>query len=150
MADLPDAEVLPVIPSPELYGYRSKITPHFERPEDGRIGAIGFLQYANRFRYVDVTECPIAMPGINETLPEVREKVHAAAATYKKGATLLLRQSADGTVLTDHSQLCEERVGDLTFRFKAGDFFQNNPFILPLFVEHVRSQVLSLHTCCSC
>src|SRR6185503_15427526 len=36
--------VAPVIPSPREYGYRSKITPHFEPDRDGRIGPIGFLR----------------------------------------------------------------------------------------------------------
>ena len=33
-----------------------------------------------------------------------------------------------------------ERVGDLEFHFLAGDFFQNNPFILPLFTDYVAQQ----------
>jgi 23S rRNA (uracil1939-C5)-methyltransferase/tRNA (uracil-5-)-methyltransferase len=31
-------------------------------------------------------------------------------------------------------------VGDLTFQFLAGDFFQNNPFILPAFTGYVAGQ----------
>ena len=30
-----------------------------------------------------------------------------------------------------------ETVGNLTLSFKAGDFFQNNPYTLPLLVDHV-------------
>jgi hypothetical protein len=32
------------------------------------------------------------------------------------------------------------QVGGLRFRFQAGEFFQNNPYILPLMLEHVVSQ----------
>jgi 23S rRNA (uracil-5-)-methyltransferase RumA len=39
--------------------------------------------------------------------------------------------------------LVSEQVGDLTFHFKAGEFFQNNPFILPQLVQYVVSQANS-------
>ena len=64
--------VLPVIASPKQYGYRSKITPHFDGPRDGEIGAIGFLANGQRFRLVDVPQCAIAMAEINTALPEIR------------------------------------------------------------------------------
>ena len=34
-----------------------------------------------------------------------------------------------------------ERIGDASFQFKAGDFFQNNPYILPVLVEYVSEQI---------
>ena len=37
----------------------------------------------------------------------------------------------------DEAGVACERVGDLEFHFLAGDFFQNNPFILPLFTDYV-------------
>ncbi|MEM9280714.1 MAG: methyltransferase domain-containing protein, partial [Verrucomicrobiota bacterium] len=57
-------------------------------------------------------------------------------------ATLLLRDSLEGYVCTDPTEMCEEMVGDLRFSFHAGEFFQNNPHILPDFAEHVRSEAL--------
>jgi 23S rRNA (uracil1939-C5)-methyltransferase/tRNA (uracil-5-)-methyltransferase len=41
-----------------------------------------------------------------------------------------------------NSVICEE-VGDLKFRFLAGDFFQNNPFILPAFTDYAAQQAKS-------
>ncbi len=38
---------------------------------------------------------------------------------------------------TDPKAVAVENVGGLEFRFLAGDFFQNNPFILPLFTGYV-------------
>ena len=127
----------PCHPSPRQWGYRSKITPHFQRPKHGDVGAIGFRGLANRI--VDVPQCPIAMDEINAALPGIRAGVHERAATYRKGGTLLLRATAGG-VETDHRKVVVERVGDLEFHFLAGDFFQNNPFILPDFTRHVAGQ----------
>ncbi|MCX6856566.1 MAG: TRAM domain-containing protein, partial [Verrucomicrobia bacterium] len=120
--------VLPVIASPQQYGYRSKITPHFHKPKDGEVAEIGFLRVGTRNSMVDVEQCPIAMPALNEQLTQVREA--ARAGSFKNGATLLMRATATG-VLTRADAIAVEQVGDVKFEFQAGDFFQNNPFILP-------------------
>jgi len=134
--------VSPVVPSPVLYGYRSKITPHFQKPDKGKIGPIGFLLEGRRQQILDVPRCPIASDSINRALEGLRREVRANARGYKKGATLLLRDSLDGRVRTDPTEMCEERVGELVFSFHAGEFFQNNPHILPAFTEHVKREAL--------
>jgi 23S rRNA (uracil1939-C5)-methyltransferase/tRNA (uracil-5-)-methyltransferase len=125
--------VLPVIASPTQYGYRSKITPHFHKPKDGAVAEIGFLRVGTRNSMVDVEQCPIAMPALNEQLTQVREA--ARAGSFKNGATLLMRATATG-VLTRADAIAVEQVGAVKFEFQAGDFFQNNPFILPDFVAY--------------
>jgi len=138
--------VEPVIGSPREFGYRSKITPHFAAPAR-RAGAeaggfpIGFLRQSSRFEIIDVPRCEIATEAINSKLDEVRDGVRkkAAAGDYERGATLLLRD-AGGSVTTDFQAIVTEEVGSLRLRFLARDFFQNNPFILPAFVEHVRRE----------
>ncbi len=137
-----DHPVDPVHPSPVTYGYRSKITPHFQKPRDGQMGPIGFLLFGRRQQLIDVEHCPIASETINARLPEIRKECHEKATFYKKGATLLLRDSLDGYVCTDGTEMCEQMVGDLRFSFHAGEFFQNNPHILPDFAEHVRTEAL--------
>ncbi len=131
--------VLPATPSPVTYGYRSKITPHFQRPKDAKISQIGFLRAGTRSEICDIQNCPIAMEEINEALPIVRKSVHDNAAQYKKGATILMRVS-EGQVITNNNAVCTEQIGDLSFNFLAGDFFQNNPFILPAFTDYVAKQ----------
>ena len=131
--------VQPAIASPQIYGYRSKITPHFHKPKDAKMGNIGFLRAGSRSEVCDVKQCPIAMAELNEALPVVRKAVHQAAAQYKRGATLLMRVS-EGSVITNNNAVCTEHVGELTFNFLAGDFFQNNPFILPAFTGYVAKQ----------
>ncbi len=137
-----DHPVDPVHPSPVTYGYRSKITPHFQKPRDGQMGPIGFLLFGRRQQLIDVEHCPIASETINAKLPKIRKECQEKAAFYKKGATLLLRDSLDGYVCTDGTEMCEQMVGDLRFSFHAGEFFQNNPHILPDFAEHVRTEAL--------
>ncbi|MEM9080855.1 MAG: class I SAM-dependent RNA methyltransferase [Verrucomicrobiota bacterium] len=131
--------VLPPIASPAQWHYRSKITPHFDRPRDGKINAIGFLAQGTRNRIIDVPQCPIAAEAINAQLPLVRKNTFQKASSFKKGATLLLRSHPDG-VETNHRAVISENVGTLTLHFLAGDFFQNNPAILPQFVDYVAQE----------
>lgn len=128
--------VEPVIPSPREYGYRSKITPHFAQPRDGVITEIGFLADSSRYRIIDMAHCDIAMEELNTRLLSLRDETRANAARYKRAATLLMRAS-QGDVLTQSSDIAVEVVDGVRFEFQAGDFFQNNPFILPAFVQHV-------------
>ncbi|MCZ6675222.1 MAG: class I SAM-dependent RNA methyltransferase [Verrucomicrobia bacterium] len=131
--------VQPAIGSPQPYGYRSKLTPHFQKPREGRDFRIGFLEAGRRNRLVDVEQCPIATKGINEALPKTRQTVFDNTRNYKNGATVLLRDVEEG-VITDYQAIVTEVVGDLVFRFKASEFFQNNPFILPLLADYVLEQ----------
>lgn len=131
--------VNPAIASPKQYHYRSKITPHFDKPKGENKPAIGFLKAGSRREVIDVPQCPIAMECINEALPLARKSIYQAASQYKRGATILLRAS-EGTVISNNNAIACERVGNLEFHFLAGDFFQNNPFILPLFTDYVAHQ----------
>jgi 23S rRNA (uracil1939-C5)-methyltransferase/tRNA (uracil-5-)-methyltransferase len=131
-----DFPVEPVIASPKQYGYRSKITPHFAPPRDGKISEIGFLADSSRYRIIDVPRCEIAMTELNDRLPSLRAEVRENAGRYKRAATLLMRAS-EGKVLTQAFETAVEVVEGVRFEFQAGDFFQNNPFILPAFVQHV-------------
>ncbi|MBK1834221.1 class I SAM-dependent RNA methyltransferase [Roseibacillus ishigakijimensis] len=134
-----DIPVLPPVPSPKEWHYRSKLTPHFAKPRDGELGPIGFLAPGTRSRLIDVPQCPIALEPINEALPAIRQEVSKRAHTYKKGVTLLLRAHEEG-VETNPRAVISEKVHDLTFHFLAGDFFQNNPAILPAFVDYVAAE----------
>ncbi|OSD05724.1 S-adenosyl-L-methionine-dependent methyltransferase [Trametes coccinea BRFM310] len=97
------------IGSPLQYGYRTKLTPHFQRPpfsfqkaqKRGDAPAvegkpewlkIGFHVVGTR-QVMDIEECPIATPVINKGLVPVRQNVIDNITKYKNGATLLLRDS---------------------------------------------------------
>ena len=140
-------EVQPTIGTEQIYGYRSKLTPHWQRRDKTQpVGPIGFLKQGTRHSIIDTPHCPIATDAINEALPEARRAVTSPiTATEKKvlkqkGGTILLRDVVEGVIRT-HDSVVTERVGDTVFQFKAGDFFQNNPFILPKMVDYVREQI---------
>jgi len=150
-------EVNTVVGTDEVFGYRTKLTPHHHAPNsEGVINAIGFQRSKVRGSLVDVENCPIATNEINEELGRFRQKVKDNAIKQKqensekkkkrvRGATLLLRHHKSG-VSTDSNEEVEEEVKgkffDLVFKFRAGEFFQNNPYILPLLVDHVIQQAL--------
>ena len=129
-----NTEIQPVRPSPKPYGYRSKLTPHFQKGPDG-IGPIGFLKQGRGRALVDVEHCPIATDAINQRLPEAREELRRSWKG-KRGGTLFLREVIEG-VVTDPEEIVSERVGSRTYQFKAGEFFQNNPFLLPEIANYV-------------
>lgn len=125
-------EVKPLIASEEIYGYRTKLTPHFERHGDKC--PIGFLMYGSRKIIVDVPKCPIASSGINESLEGVRSGISVS----QRHGTLLLREDDNG-VTTDFNAICTSTVHGLTFKFPAGSFFQNNPYILNAIFDFLES-----------
>ncbi len=102
-----------------------------------------------RFDIVDVPRCEIATEAINAQLAGVRGEIRreAAGGRFERGATLLFRD-AGGEVTTSSGERVAEEVplgpGEtLRIGFLAGDFFQNNPFILPAFAAYVRDQAKS-------
>ncbi|KAI0045363.1 S-adenosyl-L-methionine-dependent methyltransferase [Auriscalpium vulgare] len=173
-SELPDSAIPPIldtIGSPLQYGYRTKITPHFDAPPkkaqkqgpapDGEKPdwlKIGFNQIGTR-HVMDIEECPIATPVLNETFRPLREKISRDIYTYKKGVSLLLRDSleipSDSAVappplptsdekhicVTDHRATVRERVGDKLFEYQAGSFFQNNNSVLIPLTAYVRDAI---------
>jgi 23S rRNA (uracil1939-C5)-methyltransferase/tRNA (uracil-5-)-methyltransferase len=47
-----------------------------------------------------------------------------------------LRETNEG-VITDPREEVSDTVNGLTFKYTAGSFFQNNPFVLPHMVQYV-------------
>ena len=130
-----DVEVEPTHPSPKQAGYRSKLTPHFQKPRDGGEMPIGFIMNGRRSSIVDVPHCPIASDAINAHLPEARKKVRENIASFKHGGTLMLRDTGR-EIICDNRKIATEKVGELNLKFVAGEFFQNNPFILPELLDY--------------
>ncbi|KAF9092664.1 tRNA(m5U54)methyltransferase [Mortierella sp. AM989] len=158
-ATLPPVD--PVSQSPIQSQYRTKITPHFEALNPKHLAAgtsqqvqIGFMQAGKR-RILDIEDCPIATPIVNEGMKIMRAEVQKNIASYKKGATMLLRESnpiVPGTesdsppkttkiCVTDHKETITEWVGKFRFDYPAGSFFQNNNAILPSLIGYVQQQL---------
>ncbi len=137
--------VLPVVEptqgSPKTYGYRSKLTPHYQRLK-GEEPKIGFLRLGSSRAIVDVPQCPIAHPAINAVLPAARQAL--IKNPPKRGGTLLLREA--GGVVSNPKDYVRQQVGDFVFEHQAGDFFQNNLYILPHLVDFVVQAVKEVNT----
>mmetsp|Transcript_18834 Transcript_18834/g.45504 ORF Transcript_18834/g.45504 Transcript_18834/m.45504 type:complete len:562 (-) Transcript_18834:31-1716(-) len=166
-----DKVISPTLGTDEVYEYRNKLTPHYEAPirvgdgEQYELQAIGFQQMTTK-RLVDVEDCPIATPAINKVYKETRAKLHRQASegvlNNKKrrkkhrrsrhkvelGATLLFRQAdndettGEPVVVTDHSQYMTTTVKGIKFRYLAGNFFQNNDYVVPLMADGVINAAL--------
>ena len=100
-------EVSEVTASPLEYGYRTKLTPHFDGPPGFRrkgrktqtegplfqeVPPIGFLKKGMKV-VVDIEDCPIGTEVVRAGLRKERKSVANEIHTYKRGATLLLRES---------------------------------------------------------
>ena len=136
-----DVPVNEVIGTSEHYGYRSKITPHYNPPHGPtKELKIGFQQRGTRI-VIDIDQCLIATPQINKKYEETRAALTASLRTVtpKKGATLLFRECEEG-IATDPREVITQKVGDYVFKHKAGEFFQVSPFVLPKLVDHVISK----------
>ena len=147
IGQLKNLTVNEVVGTQDLFGYRTKLTPHYDTIKDTNNVKIGFQQRGTH-NIVDIEDCMIGTPKIGEKYKEFRSKffqdLSQLAPTEhlppnrapKKGATLLFRECEEG-VVTDPRQIVTQKVENIFFRFKAGEFFQNNAFVLPLMVRHV-------------
>lgn len=107
--------------SPMQYGYRTKLTPHFaqggsrkknqdnEEPQEVVVPPIGFT-YKGRRMDLDIEDCPLGTDIVRRGLKSERKRVAENIRSYKKGATLLMREStarvpkeapADGSEVKD-------------------------------------------------
>lgn len=136
-----EVDVAYPIHSEHTYGYRTKLTPHFEKPKDNKNLKIGFLANGCKRRLIDVPACPIASDKINRELPIVRDNVINHSSKYKNGATILLRDTING-IETDNNKVVQHEVCGKIFNFEAGNFFQNNPYVLPKMIDYVIQQAI--------
>jgi len=95
------------IGSPLQYGYRTKLTPHFDGPPGvmsrkarraheiikwNEVPPIGFMQKGTR-KTIDIEDCPIGTDVVRLGLKLERKRVADDISIFRKGATLLLRES---------------------------------------------------------
>lgn len=107
-ANLP-AELVPAIldtiGSPLQYGYRTKLTPHFDGPPGFRGGKkrgpkvtfgscpdIGFMRKGQR-KVLDIEDCPIGTEAVRLGMDRERERMQREFTNYERGATILLREN---------------------------------------------------------
>jgi tRNA/tmRNA/rRNA uracil-C5-methylase (TrmA/RlmC/RlmD family) len=117
VGQFPQADIAPVVPSPQPYGYRNRIMIRSQWDKYKKALNIGFLRHDSRL-VVDVEECRIAEPVLNEQLMEVR-----ANPPPRGGLKVMLRMQPEDWELPPDS------------------FFQNNFHLLPKLVETVRDRL---------
>lgn len=103
------AELVPTIQdtigSPLQYGYRTKLTPHFDGPPGFRPSKrkapkvsfescpdIGFMQKGKR-KVLDIEDCPIGTSAVRLGMARERERMQKEFPNYHRGATILLREN---------------------------------------------------------
>jgi len=112
------ADIRPLVPSPQSYGYRNRIMVRSQWDKFKQGLNIGFIRHDNRL-VVDVRECLIAEPALNEQLDNVR-----AHPPPKGGLKVILRTTPG------------------EWDVPRDSFFQNNSLLLPELVAAVRECVL--------
>ena len=65
----------PIIPSPEQYGYRNRITVHAQE------GVIGFFR-RDSHQLIDIEQCPISTDEVNRALTELRAQPYVRDGHY--------------------------------------------------------------------
>jgi len=111
---LDPAVVVPVVPCPQPYGYRNRIMIRSQWDKYKQGLNIGFIRADSRL-VVDLDECQIAEPALNEQIRHVR-----ANPPPKGGLKVVLRIPPEGWSVPRDS------------------FFQNNFFLLPALVGTAR------------
>ena len=94
--------ILDTIGSPLQYGYRTKLTPHFDGPPGAprrgprkhleQMPPVGFTPKATK-KVLDIEDCPIGTRAVRKGLKKERERLAVEYSTYNRGATILLREN---------------------------------------------------------
>jgi tRNA/tmRNA/rRNA uracil-C5-methylase (TrmA/RlmC/RlmD family) len=106
--------IAPVVPCPQPYGYRNRIMIRSQWDKFKQGLNIGFIRADSRL-VVDLEECRIAEPALNEQIKYVR-----AHPPPKGGIKVVMRIAPEG------------------WEVPRDSFFQNNFFLLPGLVQVVR------------
>lgn len=127
-----------VVESPQITSYRSKITPHFSYGKKS-LPSIGFQSRLRRNVNTDIENCLIATDAVNQKLKHDRVDLikKYMNATSIGSRTMLLREGDDAYVETDPRANILQTVNNVTFEFRAGEFFQTNIPITSLLVNYV-------------
>jgi len=97
---LKDVPMRPIIPSPEQYGYRNRITVHAQE------GVIGFFR-RDSHRLIDIENCPISCDEVNRALAELR------AQSYVRDGHYTLRASTSPRVFSQTNDAVANKLRDL-------------------------------------
>lgn len=143
-----------VVGDDHWFGYRSKLTPHIQTHSINSLKPMIGLNKRLTNDLVEIERCMIASDNVNKAYTGYKKSVtKSPTKTSSKRSTgtfqpqgsllsILFREADDGVVVTDPKQEITSIVDGLQFRYRAGDFFQTNAFVLPLLVRHVVRQAV--------
>ncbi|SCU96253.1 LAFA_0G05248g1_1 [Lachancea sp. 'fantastica'] len=125
-------EIGSTVPSPKMYDYRTKLTPHFDMPRKmkkleerpplgfGQKGRPSWRQSdagGNR-SILDIEECVIGTEILNRGMTNERKKFERDFKDYKRGATILLREN---TRVLDSDKGVLEQLDEASRDFDTGE-----------------------------
>jgi|ERR1051326_7369 23S rRNA (uracil1939-C5)-methyltransferase len=97
---LTDVSLRPIVPSPQQYGYRNRITVHAQD------GVIGFFR-RDSHRLIDIERCPISSDEVNRGLAELRARQHVHDGHFT------LRSFASSRVFSQTNDQVADALRDL-------------------------------------
>ena len=125
---------IPIIPSPNPYGYRSRAQWH----TDTRAKKIGyFKRYSHNI--VDVENCPILAEPLQKTLTNFRENLRWEQFWSNnveiEAANADERVSIYSTEIIEPTQNISFEVGENRYFYNAESFFQGNQFLVEKLID---------------
>ncbi|KAK5997304.1 tRNA (uracil(54)-C(5))-methyltransferase [Cladobotryum mycophilum] len=133
------AELIPAIQdtigSPLQYGYRTKLTPHFDGPAGFRQARkskadkpkfescpdIGFMVKGQR-KVMDIEDCPIGTDVVRLGMKRERERMQGEFGKYERGATILLRENTTRYPQDADDAPSEDQLPPYTVRAEVDSF----------------------------
>lgn len=125
---------IPIIGSPQPYGYRSRAQWH----ADTRKKSLGYFK---RFSHeiIDVENCPILIPALENTLENFRQKLNWAEFWAEK---IEIETASSGENVSVYSSEIIEPTQEISFNahgekyfYDANSFFQGNPFVIEPLID---------------
>ncbi len=137
--DVEKTDLLPIVPSPNQYNYRNKLTLHPTRLSEDYLD-YGFYGHDNKTIYW-IKRCELAVEAINKLLPKINKmKWGKKNCTRKQPLDCTIRCTSNGETHAFFGRAPEnypwlvEVVNDLEVRVPLGSFFQvNTPVAEKLF-----------------
>ena len=129
-----DFKAIPIIPSPKPYEYRARAAWHI----DTRRKKIGYFQ-RNSHTIIDVENCPILNPELQETLTDLRREIEWESYWAH---IVEIEAANSGEDVSIYSNELVEQVEEISFLangnryfYNASSFFQGNPFLIESLIE---------------
>ena len=125
-AGIPASLVAPVVPAPQVFGYRNHV-----RFTVGPQGALGFVNWQSR-RFVPVDQCLLMHPWINQTLSQLQGRCKETTQLSIRYGVNTGQWLIQPTLRSPEASLesgqkhYEEALAGRRFRISAASFFQVN------------------------